>query len=223
MKSAKYAPWDSSWSTDDKYSTKNLVYDLNGNIKTMVQNFNGSLADSLTYTYKGNILLGVNDLVNNSISTNDFEDNSVKLNPIEGTPSSYEYLYDGNGNMIQDKNKNITVTYNLMNTPTKVYFGKEYSIVGIYTVSGGKLRISGNLSHEHAKNISPRRKSAKKMQYNIFAALREEICNTSTRSMTIWEICAPCSPTLILTGRPNLLQYSQHRLRTCVSGLTYNN
>ena len=59
---------------------------------------------------------------------------------MEGNTSTYEYLYDGNGNMIQDKNKNITVTYNFMNLPTKVNFGNGDSIVWTYTVSGSKLR-----------------------------------------------------------------------------------
>ena len=54
--------------------------------------------------------------------------------------SGDDYVYDGNGNMIVDKNKNITaITYNHLNLPTKIIFPTG-NIVYIYTASGQKVQ-----------------------------------------------------------------------------------
>jgi hypothetical protein len=119
LKSAKFAYWaGSSWSTDNKYSLNSVTHDMNGNIKTMNQNWNAALADNLSYTYNGNKLIGVEDVVSSSAVTNDFEDNGSHY-----STGNDEYFYDGNGNMIRDKNKGIdSIKYNYMNLPEKIYF-----------------------------------------------------------------------------------------------------
>ncbi len=52
-----------------------------------------------------------------------------------------DYEYDDNGNLIKDKNKNITtaITYNHLNLPTKIIFTTG-NIVYIYTASGQKMQ-----------------------------------------------------------------------------------
>lgn len=53
----------------------------------------------------------------------DFKDNSGIGTAGEADVLTWEYLYDDNGNIIQDKNKGIDVTYNDLNLPTVVNFG----------------------------------------------------------------------------------------------------
>lgn len=53
-----------------------------------------------------------------------------------------DYVYDANGNMVEDKNKEITITYNHLNLPVKV--SKDYDAEGYieytYSATGEKLR-----------------------------------------------------------------------------------
>ncbi|KAF2343142.1 RHS repeat-associated core domain-containing protein, partial [Flavobacterium tistrianum] len=52
-----------------------------------------------------------------------------------------DYSYDDNGNMIADKNKNITdISYNHLNLPKKITFGTTGSIEYFYNASGQKLK-----------------------------------------------------------------------------------
>lgn len=51
-----------------------------------------------------------------------------------------EYFYDRNGNMTEDKNKGITVEYNLLNLPTTVKWDKNRKIEWLYSADGAKLR-----------------------------------------------------------------------------------
>ncbi|MBB4802054.1 RHS repeat-associated protein [Flavobacterium nitrogenifigens] len=51
-----------------------------------------------------------------------------------------DYSYDGNGNLIVDKNKNITeISYNHLNLPKKIIFGSAGTIEYIYTATGQKV------------------------------------------------------------------------------------
>ena len=63
--------------------------------------------DDLSYAYSGNQLISVSDAVpdNANIAGYDFADNGSEL-------TRGEYLYDANGNLIEDKNIGITVKYN---------------------------------------------------------------------------------------------------------------
>ena len=55
-------------------------------------------------------------------------------------PELTDYLYDENGNLIYDRNKNITITYNHLNKPTLIKFGTTDSIEYFYDATGTKLR-----------------------------------------------------------------------------------
>jgi len=115
---------------------ENLSYDKNGNIKTLSRKGDydpqvGNLdIDDLFYTYStnSNQLSKVEDKSNNSSGFNDVN------------KTDDDYSYDDNGNMIADKNKNITsITYNHLNLPTKITFGTTGSIEYFYNASGQKL------------------------------------------------------------------------------------
>ncbi|TRX34732.1 DUF6443 domain-containing protein, partial [Flavobacterium restrictum] len=118
---------------------ENLTYDKNGNILSLLRNgdLDGALPpnkiDNLVYTYasSSNKLLSVLDSNNN---TSGFKD---------GNTTGDDYTYDSNGNMISDKNKNITaIVYNHLNLPTKITFATKgtvdfYNI--IYNALGQKV------------------------------------------------------------------------------------
>ncbi|WP_163178428.1 RHS repeat domain-containing protein [Bacteroides sp. 51] len=64
--------------------------------------------------------------------------------------TDFEYLYDANGNMIKDSNKNIAnIQYNSLNLPGKVEFVDGRSIEYTYTANGTKLRTV----HKNGSNI----------------------------------------------------------------------
>jgi len=71
----------------------------------------------------------------------DFRDNGVQKTYAENEPQSWEYHYDGNGNLVKDDNKGIGfIGYNHLNLPDSVVItGKGY-IRYRYAASGTKLR-----------------------------------------------------------------------------------
>lgn len=125
-----------------QYDEGSLTYDLNGNIKTLLRRGKGNaLIDNLTYTYgaTSNQLLTVGDGAATADKDKGFYD---------GNSSGNDYAYDLNGNMIQDKNKNLilsagqSITYNHLNLPEKVTkYGTNNNfdnIVYLYDASGTK-------------------------------------------------------------------------------------
>ncbi len=115
-----------TWQQQSRFDVSKISYDLNGNIDTLYRyGDQGTLMDQLTYFYHnaGNRL----DSVADAASTTGFYD---------GNTSGSDYLYDGNGNMKEDKNKDITISYNYLNLP-EVISGEE-NIYYIYDASGVK-------------------------------------------------------------------------------------
>jgi len=129
-----------SWQQSLKFNEKIKSYDLNGNIKGIERrgsfsNWNVGLIDNLTYYYSGNQLFAVDDQV---ITDNgyDFFDNSNFSN---GT--THEYLYDANGNLKKDANKEIIeIKYNFLNLPSEVNFTGNNKLSYLYDANGTKLR-----------------------------------------------------------------------------------
>ena len=127
----------------DRYSVSGIVYDGNGNIEKlqrrgMITGGGYGLMDNLSYFYKGNRLMAVNDAVTTrEISAGDFFDNGKTT----GSATSPEFGYDANGNMISDLNKGITgIKYNYLNLPEEVTFSATKKIQYIYSAAGIKLR-----------------------------------------------------------------------------------
>ncbi|MEM7369505.1 MAG: DUF6443 domain-containing protein [Bacteroidota bacterium] len=121
----------------NRYSLENVSYDKSGNLLSLRRRGkNGSgfgVMDDLSYSYQGNQLTSVSDagLSSYYLGIEQFED---------GNTSGPDYLYDANGNMIEDKNKGIDeVVYNHFNKPTKVTKGLNY-VSYIYAADGTKLR-----------------------------------------------------------------------------------
>ena len=104
-------------------------YDGNGNIQKLTRNtVQSTVMDNLAYTYTGNQLQKVDDA---SGKPEGFKD---------GVNLTEEYIYDGNGNMVEDKNKGIaSISYNHLNLPVKVIMDTGDSLVNAYDANGIKL------------------------------------------------------------------------------------
>ncbi|WP_240915171.1 RHS repeat-associated core domain-containing protein [Chitinophaga oryziterrae] len=122
------------------FSVSNLAYDANGNIKTMTQKGMvgavPSTIDQLTYSYLttgSNKLSAVLDASNTS---------SAKLGDFNnGSNTGDDYSYDGNGNLLTDQNKGISViTYNHLNLPSSITITGKGSISYQYDAAGNKLK-----------------------------------------------------------------------------------
>ncbi|MFM8912938.1 MAG: DUF6443 domain-containing protein, partial [Flammeovirgaceae bacterium] len=115
LKNANYKAWSgTAWTAEaGAYDMKNFSYDHNGNIMGYERYSKASEAaatvktDHLTYTYGGNRLLQVEDAGTGAGFGNGFT-------------ASVEYFYDANGNLIDDKNKGVTLGYNDLNKTTNV-------------------------------------------------------------------------------------------------------
>jgi len=131
----KNAVYEKNGVTTSAYD-ENLTYDKNGNIKKLSRKGDydpqvGNIdIDDLVYTYTANTnqLTKVEDNSNNVSGFND------------ANKADDDYSYDDNGNMITDKNKNITaISYNHLNLPKKITFGTTGSIEYFYTAAGQKI------------------------------------------------------------------------------------
>jgi RHS repeat-associated protein len=107
------------------------AYDLNGNLDTLIRKGeDGSMMDNLVYRYAvtgagGNRLYSVSDA------------GSVSTGFTDGNTSGYDYSYDQNGNMDEDRNKGIEVKYNFLNLPKNI-IANDDSIQYFYDASGVK-------------------------------------------------------------------------------------
>jgi RHS repeat-associated protein len=126
------------WINQDRYSTS-YDYDLNGNLRQL--NREGMIGanqfgrmDEMVYSYDGNQLLSIADAGPDNLPTGvtHFIDNIMD--------QAIEYQYDANGNMIEDDNKGLTASYNLLNKPTEVDMGNGRKIRFFYLSDGTKIR-----------------------------------------------------------------------------------
>ena len=69
-----------------------------------------------------------------------FSDFGVENTVDPNTPSTFEYLYDNNGNMRKDKHKSMDITYNILNLPALVYKNANNKIEYQYSATGIKLQ-----------------------------------------------------------------------------------
>ncbi|WP_210114353.1 DUF6443 domain-containing protein [Hymenobacter aquaticus] len=151
-----------AWTAEKQnYGLHYVSYDDNGNILTMHRR--GLLAaatrttpkqystiDQLTYTYQGNQLTSVTDVITENRPktagapslAGDFQDGPATAED--------EYTYDANGNLTADHNKGITsIAYNHLNLPQRIAFGND-SIVFRYSATGQKV---SKLVYQTAKPV----------------------------------------------------------------------
>lgn len=110
------------------YNVSSINYDENGNLLTLKRDGVAGSVDNLSYSYDGNRLLQVEDT-----GTDDIFNNRVTL-PVE-------FLYDANGNMVRDLNKDIdTIYYNRLNLPDTVVFNNGVKVTYTYLADGRKVK-----------------------------------------------------------------------------------
>ncbi len=113
---------------------ESFVFDKQGNIKSVNRTIYGTDVDYLTLNYRGNQLIKVTDGEGSWASYNIKEYHDKANLPLE-------FLYDPNGNMTKDLDRNIdTIKYNLLNLPDTIQFSNGNQIVHTYDASGRKLR-----------------------------------------------------------------------------------
>lgn len=119
------------------------AYDANGNIRKMVQNgrkgTGSPVIDSLIYSYYdanqlSNKLKSVTDGKNDPVTTlGDFRE--------AVTGGVIDYVYDANGNMVKDHNKQIdSIRYNHLDLPEHIHIKGKGNIAYIYDAAGIKHR-----------------------------------------------------------------------------------
>lgn len=138
-----------------------IEYDLNGNLLTMLQkgvipgNNTPKIIDDLRYTYSpySNKLTKVADLGANTVNLGT---SNGKLGDFAGdeNPPSDDYVYDDNGNLIIDLNKNATnvtggvttaigtsgIRYNFLDKPEEINITGKGTIKIVYDADGNKLQ-----------------------------------------------------------------------------------
>ena len=144
----KNAGIDFSMKMGDGQNTT-TAYDENGNILSMSQwgakLINSVQIDQLSYTYNNNSnkLLNVIDGVNDTATVlGDFRSSKLYMTSLNNnkTAAVQDYNYDINGNLTEDKNKDITnINYNHLNLPYTVTVTGKGTIKYIYDATGNKL------------------------------------------------------------------------------------
>lgn len=147
LTSANFTQYTAGWNTNAgvNYTLNNVTYDLNGNITALKQygaKLNTSdFIDDLTYKYKSNSnqLIYVSDIKNDAAGTlGDFKEQPGGQT---NTLTAGDYDYDGNGNLIYDKNKDIiSITYNDLNLLKTITLTGNRTITYIYSAAGEKLQ-----------------------------------------------------------------------------------
>jgi RHS repeat-associated protein len=129
------------------FTVNHIGYDANGNILRMKQNgqkgTTPGVVDQLRYEYNsnGNQLRFVRDSTNDITSTlGDFKEPAANNTSNNAQPlTDFDYRYDGNGNMILDKNKEIAgIVYNHLNLPQQIHIAGKGLIQYTYDAAGQK-------------------------------------------------------------------------------------
>ena len=139
LQNAIYGESASINANTNRFSEKVTAYDKNGNILAL-QRYGQTIAsaygliDNLKITLNGNQLKSVNDAIATMAYNNSFEFKN-------GANATTEYMYDANGNLTKDLNKNITdIQYDYLNLPDTVTFSDGSTISYLYSADGVKLR-----------------------------------------------------------------------------------
>ncbi|WP_337968753.1 DUF6443 domain-containing protein [uncultured Flavobacterium sp.] len=132
----KTSIYEKSGLTTSAYD-ENLTYDKNGNIVTLLRK--GDIDPQTGTIIIDNLVYGPVTNSNQLAKVDDSSNNTSGFNDLNKTGD--DYTYDGNGNMITDKNKNITdIKYNQLNLPKKITFGTSGTIEYFYNAAGQKIQ-----------------------------------------------------------------------------------
>lgn len=122
-----------SWSVaNNKFTEQGISYDRQGNIKTLQRTAAGVLTDNLAYSYTGNQLTTLTESARSSSATDIYAPGSAPI----GT-----YTYDGNGNMVSDSRRGLTLGYNYLNLLREVKAGSTVKARYTWLTDGSKLKV----------------------------------------------------------------------------------
>jgi RHS repeat-associated protein len=125
----------SGLTTNPQAQDEYFSYDKMGNITSIFRKNQGAVLDNLTLQYTGNQLLKATD----ETATHDPAYGLTEYTDYADT--SPEFLYDANGCMIEDLDKNIVaIRYNLLNLPEVIQFKNGNQMINTYNAAGKKLR-----------------------------------------------------------------------------------
>jgi RHS repeat-associated core domain len=111
-------------------------YDKMGNVMSIYRKNGGNVIDDLTFHYNGNQLQTVDDAIPPSDPHYGLTEYT---NYSTGVPS--DFLYDTNGNLTEDLDKNIVkINYNVLNLPDVIQFRNGNQVINTYNAAGHKLR-----------------------------------------------------------------------------------
>jgi RHS repeat-associated protein len=151
MTTAQYGE-GTSLSDNINHYTENITgYTKNGAITGLQRygkttNNDYGLIDNLTYTLSGNELKKVTNA-----STNIPANNGMHF--VDGANQDTEYTYDANGNLTQDLNKGINITYNVLDLPNTVTT-QSGTVNYLYTADGVKRQVKhGTNTTDYADNL----------------------------------------------------------------------
>lgn len=126
----------------DRYSESLQLFDLNGNILQfkrwgMTGESTFGIVDDVSQQYDGNLLYSSNDLIADMSGQtgvyNRFSDNGSM---------ECDYVYDGNGNMITDANRGMSLTYNCLSLPEIISVSGQGTILNCYDALGAKKSLT---------------------------------------------------------------------------------
>ena len=145
LKDAVYGEGTSLNQNRNRFNEQITGYDKMGNILGLLRygqtgTDSYGLIDNLNLTYNGNQLQSVYDNATNSVFGNGMEFK-------DAAHETVEYVYDKNGNLTKDLNKNITeIQYNILNLPSHIRFAGGSSIVYEYAADGSKIRTTHTIN-----------------------------------------------------------------------------
>jgi len=125
-----------------------IDYDVMGNISTLIRKGIQGTIDNLTYGYKQS------GMSNQLASITDASNDPTGFKKVNN--SGDDYIYDANGNLIQDKNKGLDISYNFLNLPQSINtITPSNPINYIYDATGKKLKktFSGQPDHYYMDGI----------------------------------------------------------------------
>ncbi len=116
------------------YLERGITYDRNGNIKTLQRTAgSATMVDNLSYTYTGNQLTTLTENVSGTPTGDIYVRGS--------TAATGTYIYDKNGNMINDSRRALNFSYNVLNLLSEVKAGTAVKAKYSYLANGTKLRV----------------------------------------------------------------------------------
>ena len=114
------------------YEEWGIVYDRNGNIKSLQRTAGGKVVDDLVYTYTGNQLTGLSERVRTTPKDDVYA---------PGAAENGAYEYDLNGNLKKDSRRGLEYGYNSLNLLSEVRRDGQPAVKYDWLADGTKLGV----------------------------------------------------------------------------------